>query len=90
LRIEEDAMPWSVESSVHRAGDVVPAGAYERVDGAIRRRIVLSRPGALPPSFDGQVALYRALPARPDPPPAGRRTPAVGERGLVSASRQPS
>jgi hypothetical protein len=55
-------MPWSFESRFHRAGDVVPAGTYERVDSAVHRSVVLAGPGSLPPSFDGQVALYRALP----------------------------
>ena len=56
-------MLWSGEARVHQAGEVVPAGTYQRVDSAVPRRVVLAQRGTLPPSFDGQVALYRELPA---------------------------
>ena len=82
-------MPWSFESRVHRAGDLVPAGTYERIDGAVARRVVLSQPGRLPPSFDGHVALYRPLPSGPDPL-AGRRTLVVARPGAALSRRQPS
>jgi hypothetical protein len=65
-------MLWSGEARVHQAGEVVPAGTYQRVDGAVPRRVVLARPGSLPPSFDGRVALYREVPAQRQPVAPGR------------------
>ena len=45
-----------------RAGERVPAGTYLRIDDHSYRRIVLERPGRLPASYDGHVALYCQAP----------------------------
>ncbi|HLZ59932.1 MAG TPA: hypothetical protein VKR06_23535 [Ktedonosporobacter sp.] len=45
---------------VWKAGEVVPAGTYIRIDNHSYRSITLDQNGPLPASFDGQVALYRA------------------------------
>jgi hypothetical protein len=48
-----------------KAGDIVPAGSYRRVDDTLHRLVVLQQKGPLPASFDGHVALYRAsVPAK--------------------------
>jgi hypothetical protein len=49
------------EESVFRAGQVVPAGVYARLDSAPERRVVLGEEGVLPASFDGRVALYHRI-----------------------------
>lgn len=52
LRCEECQMPlW-------RAGEVVPAGTYVRVDDRSYRAVVLDLERPLPATFDGHVALY--------------------------------
>lgn len=52
LRCEECQMPlW-------RAGEVVPAGTYTRVDDKSYRTVMLDQEGPLPATFDGHVALY--------------------------------
>lgn len=53
------------EHGVHvwRAGDIVPAGTYLRVDNNSFRTIVLTQEGRLPASYDGHVALYCRSPA---------------------------
>ncbi|GHO98514.1 hypothetical protein KSF_085620 [Reticulibacter mediterranei] len=47
--------------AVWKAGEVVPAGGYVRIDTRSYRLITLEQEGPLPASFDGQVALYRAV-----------------------------
>ena len=48
-----------------KAGDIVPAGSYRRVDDTLHRLVVLQQEGPLPASFDGHVALYCAsIPTR--------------------------
>lgn len=56
-----DGHELGVVGPVYRAGQVVPAGRYTRVDrwGQI---VILRDPDRLPASFDGTVALYRPLP----------------------------
>ncbi len=52
LQCEECQMPlW-------KAGEVVPAGTYVRVDNRSYRLVILDQEGPLPATFDGQVALY--------------------------------
>lgn len=46
---------------VFTAGQIVAPGTYRRVDVPAGRQIDLSRPGALPASLDGTVALYRRV-----------------------------
>ncbi len=50
---------------VWKAGEVVPAGIYARIDDESYHVVVLSREGYLPASFDGHVALYRAVTWQP-------------------------
>ena len=52
LRCEECQVPlW-------KAGEVVPAGTYVRVDDRSYRPVILGQRGPLPATFDGHVALY--------------------------------
>lgn len=52
LRCEECQTPlW-------RAGEVVPAGTYVRVDDRSYRAVILDQEGPLPATFDGHIALY--------------------------------
>ena len=60
-----DASEMGLPGTVHTAGTKVPAGRYRRVD-RWSREIVLPRGGVLPPSFDGQIALYQRVPAAPE------------------------
>ena len=41
-----------------KAGEVVPAGTYVRIDDGSYRLVTLDREGPLPPSFDAHIALY--------------------------------
>jgi len=43
------------------AGHVAPPGCYVRVDVVNGRRYVLERPGPLPASLDGSIAVYARL-----------------------------
>ncbi len=54
---------WFDESeiAVWKAGEVVPAGSYVRIDIRSSRLMTLEQEGPLPASFDGQIALYRAV-----------------------------
>lgn len=40
------------------AGEMVPAGAYARVDDRSYRVVVLEQAGPLPTTFDGHTAFY--------------------------------
>ncbi len=52
LRCEECQMPlW-------KAGEIVLAGTYTRVDDRSYRAVTLEQAGPLPATFDGHVALY--------------------------------
>lgn len=52
LRCEECQTPlW-------RAGEIVPAGTYVRVDDQSYRAVMMDREGPLPATFDGHIALY--------------------------------
>jgi hypothetical protein len=52
LLCEECQMPlW-------KAGQVVPAGTYVRVDDRSYRTLILNQEGPLPATFDGHIALY--------------------------------
>lgn len=52
LQCEECQMPlW-------KAGEVVPAGTYVRVDDRSYRPVILDQEGPLPATFDGHIALY--------------------------------
>jgi|GEM_PF-2783903 hypothetical protein len=46
-----------------RAGEIVPAGTYVRIDDPLHRVVILDQSGPLPAMFDGHIALYRAAPA---------------------------
>ena len=64
--------------SVWRAGEVVPPGAYMRVDDELRRIVVLEETGPLPPGFDGRVAIYcRAAPRLAPQAPVPQTEPAT-------------
>jgi hypothetical protein len=52
-----DASELGLAGLAYTAGAVVPAGRYRRID-APGRDVELTASGALPPSFDGRVALY--------------------------------
>ncbi len=41
-----------------KAGEVVPAGTYVRVDDQSYRAVLLEQEGTLPATFDGHAALY--------------------------------
>ncbi|MFI5274194.1 MAG: hypothetical protein ACHQ4H_14260 [Ktedonobacterales bacterium] len=45
---------------LYRAGEVVPAGAYLRVDDGSFRRIELAQSGPLPATLDGHIGEYRS------------------------------
>jgi hypothetical protein len=49
------------EFHIWHAGEIAPAGIYVRIDDRSYQRVTLSEEGFLPASFDGHVALYRAL-----------------------------
>lgn len=52
LRCEECQIPlW-------KAGEVVPAGTYARVDDRSYHTVLLDHEGPLPATFDGHAALY--------------------------------
>ena len=57
-----DASEMGLPGSVHTAGTKVPPGRYRRVD-RWSRELLLPEGGTLPPSFDGQIALYQRLAA---------------------------
>ena len=46
------------QQALWKAGDIVPAGAYARVDDRSYRVVTLEQAGPLPASFDGHTALY--------------------------------
>lgn len=48
---------------IYQAGEWVESGAYLRVDDGSFQALQLASRGALPASFDGHVALYRAAAA---------------------------
>jgi hypothetical protein len=54
-------MNLSEEGDEFLAGHIAPPGCYVRVDVPNGRRIVLERPGPLPASLDGSVAVYARL-----------------------------
>jgi hypothetical protein len=47
---------------VWKAGEIVPAGTYVRIDDLSYRTIILDHDGPLPATFDGHVALYSISP----------------------------
>ena len=47
---------------VWKAGEIVPAGTYVRIDDLSYRIITLDCEGPLPATFDGHVALYSFFP----------------------------
>jgi hypothetical protein len=51
----------SSEDGEFLAGHIAPPGHYVRVDVANGRRITLERPGPLPASLDGSIAVYARL-----------------------------
>jgi hypothetical protein len=52
MRCEECQRPlW-------RAGEIVPAGTYVRVDDKSYHPVILDQEGPLPATFDGHVGLY--------------------------------
>ena len=60
-----DASEMGLPGTVHAAGTKVPPGRYRRVD-RWGRDLDLPAGGVLPPSFDGQIALYQRLAAVPE------------------------
>jgi hypothetical protein len=59
-----DASEMGLPGTVHTAGTKVPPGRYRRVD-RWSRELELPDGGVLPPSFDGQIALYQRVTATP-------------------------
>ena len=55
-----DATEMGLPGTVHTAGTQVPPGRYRRVD-RWGRELELPGGGVLPPSFDGQIALYQRV-----------------------------
>jgi hypothetical protein len=43
-----------------KAGELVPAGTYIRVDDLSYKVVILQQKERLPATFDGHVAIYRA------------------------------
>ena len=60
-----DASEMGLPGTVHAAGTRVPPGRYRRVD-RWGRELEFPEGGVLPPSFDGQIALYQRLAAVPE------------------------
>jgi hypothetical protein len=58
-----DAAEIGLSGVLYVAGRHAPPGRYRRVTGA-PREVELLEGGRLPPSFDGQVALYARLPVQ--------------------------
>ncbi len=46
------------QQELWKAGEIVPAGAYARIDDRSYRLVILEQAGPLPATFDGHVALY--------------------------------
>ncbi|HEU5228563.1 MAG TPA: hypothetical protein VFU49_12185 [Ktedonobacteraceae bacterium] len=46
------------QQELWKAGEIVPAGAYARVDDGSYRVVILEQAGPLPATFDGHTALY--------------------------------
>ncbi len=46
------------QQALWKAGEIVAAGAYARVDDRSYRVVILEQAGPLPASFDGHTALY--------------------------------
>jgi len=46
------------QQSLWKAGEVVPAGVYARVDDNSYHLVTLEQEGPLPASFDGHTAYY--------------------------------
>ena len=67
------------EETLYLAGAVVPPGEYVRVDGWPHARVVLTRDGRLPASFDGRVAAYHLVPPAPRAPAAVDQDPAFSD-----------
>ncbi len=62
-----------------RAGEVVPAGMYMRVDTPVHSVVSLDQAGPLPASLDGRVALYHLV-------AVGYTCPACGRQGSAQTS----
>jgi len=61
----EVTMDLSEEAEgIYTAGVVAPPGRYCRIDRPEGPTLILERPGFLPGSLDGHVAVYQRLPAR--------------------------
>ena len=60
----EVPMELCEDERVYTAGDVAPPGRYRRVDRPDGPTLSLKRPGVLPDSPDGRVALYQRRPNR--------------------------
>jgi hypothetical protein len=46
------------QQKLWKAGDIVAAGAYARVDDRSYHVVILEQAGPLPATFDGHTALY--------------------------------
>jgi hypothetical protein len=62
-----DGAEVGLSGVLYVAGRHAPPGRYRRITGA-PREVEIPEGGRLPPSFDGQVALYARL---PDPTSVG-------------------
>jgi hypothetical protein len=50
------------QEHIWKAGEIVPAGTYVRIDELPYRVVTLESKGPLPATFDGHIACYRTLP----------------------------
>lgn len=46
------------QQELWKAGEIVPAGAYTRIDDQSYRLVILEQEGPLPATFDGHTAWY--------------------------------
>ncbi len=63
LRGDPGRMDPMDDEELYTAGQIAPRGRYRRIDRLDDRVVTLEREDRLPASLDGQVALYRRLPA---------------------------
>lgn len=58
----DEEYPEEYQAQIWKAGEIVSAGTYVRIDQQSYRLVTLDCEGALPATFDGHVAYYRVLP----------------------------
>jgi hypothetical protein len=58
----DEEYPEEYQAQIWKAGEIVPAGTYVRIDQQSYRLVTLDCEGPLPATFDDHVACYRTLP----------------------------